>query len=68
MESEGFSKDKMQERLKYIIGLVGLSDTENFYPNQISASMIQRMTVARAFVVDPDLLLMDEPYGQLEVL
>ena len=68
MESEGFSKDKMQERLKYIIGLVGLSDTANFYPNQISASMIQRMTVARAFVVDPDLLLMDEPYGQLEVL
>jgi len=67
MEIKGFSKDKIQERLKYIMGLVGLSDTANLYPNQISASMMQRMTVARAFAVDPDLLLMDEPYGQLDV-
>jgi sulfonate transport system ATP-binding protein len=67
MEVKGFPKDKMRERLKYIMGLVGLSDTASLYPNQISASMTQRMTVARAFVVDPDLLLMDEPYGQLDV-
>ena len=67
MEVKGFSKDKMQERLKYIMELVGLSDTATLYPNQISASMTQRMTVARAFVVDPDLLLMDEPYGQLDI-
>ena len=67
MEIKGFSNDKMQERLRYIMGLVGLSDTANLYPNQISASMMQRMTVARAFVVDPDLLLMDEPYGQLDI-
>ena len=67
MEIKRFSKDKMKERLKYIMGLVGLSDTANLYPNQISASMMQRMTVARAFVVDPDLLLMDEPYGQLDI-
>jgi len=67
MEVKGFSKDKMQERLKYIMELVGLSDTAALYPNQISASMTQRMTVARAFVVDPDLLLMDEPYGQLDI-
>jgi ABC-type nitrate/sulfonate/bicarbonate transport system ATPase subunit len=67
MEIKGFSKDKMQKSLNYIMGLVGLSDTANLYPNQISASMMQRMTVARAFAVDPDLLLMDEPYGQLDV-
>ena len=67
MEIKRFSKDKMKERLKYIMGLVGLSDTANLYPNQISASMMQRMTVARAFVVDPDLLLMDEPYGELDI-
>ena len=47
--------------------LVGLTETADLYPNQISASMVQRITVARAFVVDPDLLLMDEPYGQLDV-
>ena len=67
MELKRFPKDKLQERLKYILGLVGLSDTANLYPNQISASMVQRITVARAFVVDPDLLLMDEPYGQLDI-
>jgi len=67
MEVKGFSKDKMEERLKYILDLVGLSDTANLYPNQVSASMEQRIAVARAFAVDPDLLLMDEPYGQLDV-
>jgi len=67
MELKHFPKDKLQERLKYILGLVGLTETANLYPNQISASMVQRITVARAFVVDPDLLLMDEPYGQLDI-
>jgi sulfonate transport system ATP-binding protein len=67
MELKRFPTDKLQERLKYILGLVGLSDTANLYPNQISASMVQRITVARAFVVEPDLLLMDEPYGQLDI-
>ncbi len=67
MELKRFPKDKIQERLKYILGLVGLAETAGLYPNQISASMVQRITVARAFVVDPDLLLMDEPYGQLDI-
>jgi sulfonate transport system ATP-binding protein len=67
MEVKRFPKDKMEERLRYILDLVGLSDTADLYPNQVSASMEQRMAVARAFAVDPDLLLMDEPYGQLDV-
>ncbi|MCE5334239.1 MAG: ABC transporter ATP-binding protein [Desulfobacteraceae bacterium] len=67
METKKFPKKKAEERLKYILGLVGLTDTENLYPNQVSASMEQRIAVARAFAVDPDLLLMDEPYGQLDV-
>jgi ABC-type nitrate/sulfonate/bicarbonate transport system ATPase subunit len=67
MQVKGFPKDKLEERLTYILGLVGLSDTANLYPNQVSASMEQRIAVARAFAVDPDLLLMDEPYGQLDV-
>jgi ABC-type nitrate/sulfonate/bicarbonate transport system ATPase subunit len=67
MEIKRFPKEKQQERLKYIMDLVGLSDCANLYPNQISASMVQRIAVARAFAVDPDLLLMDEPYGQLDV-
>jgi len=67
MEVKGFPKEKRKERLKYILDLVGLTDTAHLYPNQVSASMEQRISVARAFAVDPDLLLMDEPYGQLDV-
>ena len=67
MEIKRFPRERSQERLKYILDLVGLSGCAQLYPNQISASMMQRMTVARAFAVDPDLLLMDEPYGQLDV-
>lgn len=67
MEIKKFPKEKIKERMNYIMNLVGLADTAHLYPNQISASMMQRMTVARAFAVDPDLLLMDEPYGQLDI-
>lgn len=54
-------------RLEEILQLVGLADCAHLYPNQISASMEQRLSVARAFATQPDLLLMDEPYGQLDV-
>ena len=67
MEVKGVPEKERQERLDYILNLVGLKDTANLYPNQVSASMMQRIAVARAFAVKPDLLLMDEPYGQLDV-
>jgi len=67
MELKGFPKEKIKERVDTMLNLVGLTDTQDLYPNQVSASMVQRITVARAFAVDPDLLLMDEPYGQLDV-
>ena len=67
MEIKHFAKEKVKERVDYMLDLVGLGSTQNLYPNQVSASMVQRITVARAFAVDPDLLLMDEPYGQLDI-
>lgn len=67
MEIKGYPKEKIEERVQYMLDLVGLTQTADLYPNQVSASMVQRITVARAFAVDPDLLLMDEPYGQLDV-
>ena len=67
MEIKGVPEKERQERLDTILGLVGLKDTADLYPNQVSASMMQRIAVARAFAVNPDLLLMDEPYGQLDV-
>jgi sulfonate transport system ATP-binding protein len=67
MEVKGFPHEKLEQRLKKILDMVGLTSTAHLYPNQVSASMEQRIAVARAFAVDPDLLLMDEPYGQLDV-
>ncbi len=67
MQVKRFPREKIRERVDYMLDLVGLRETQDLYPNQVSASMVQRITVARAFAVDPDLLLMDEPYGQLDV-
>ncbi len=67
MEVKGLPRDQIEERLTHILELVGLSQCANLYPNQVSASMLQRIAVSRAFAVRPDLLLMDEPYGQLDV-
>lgn len=67
MEVKHVPKVEMEEKLDQIMGMVGLADCAGLYPNQVSASMLQRIAVARAFAVNPDLLLMDEPYGQLDV-
>jgi sulfonate transport system ATP-binding protein len=67
MEVKHVPKVEMEKKLDQIMGMVGLADCAGLYPNQISASMLQRIAVARAFAVNPDLLLMDEPYGQLDV-
>ena len=67
MEIKGVGKAEREERANKIMELVGLSSCADLYPNQVSASMMQRIAVSRAFAVNPDLLLMDEPYGQLDV-
>ena len=51
---------------KYL-DIVGLTKYRNYYPKQLSASMLQRVSIARAFATEPELLLMDEPYGQLDI-
>jgi sulfonate transport system ATP-binding protein len=67
MEVKRVPREIQEARLQKILELVGLTDSAHLYPNQISASMEQRVAVARAFATQPDLLLMDEPYGQLDV-
>lgn len=67
MEIKGVNKEEREKRASEIMDLVGLSSCADLYPNQVSASMMQRIAVSRAFAVAPDLLLMDEPYGQLDV-
>jgi len=67
MEVKGLPQAEINARLVKILDMVGLTQCADLYPNQISASMLQRIAVSRAFAVNPDLLLMDEPYGQLDV-
>ena len=56
-----------KEKADYFIHLVGLDKFRDYSPKQLSASMLQRAAIARAFAVEPELLLMDEPYGQLDI-
>ena len=66
LEIKGKSKgnDKLIEEM---LELVGLTQFSHYYPGQLSASMLQRVVIARAFATNPDLMLMDEPYGQLDI-
>jgi len=67
LQIKGFSKEIIKEKVENVAKLVGLEQYLDYYPGQLSASMLQRVVIARAFAVEPELLLMDEPYGQLDI-
>lgn len=60
-------KAEIQQRVDEVLEMVGLTKYKDYYPVELSTSMLQRVVIARAFAVKPDILLMDEPYGQLDV-
>lgn len=59
--------EKKKEQVEKYLEIVGLINYRKYYPKQLSASMLQRVSIARAFATQPELLLMDEPYGQLDI-
>ena len=60
-------KSEAQEKVNEYLQVVGLEKYRKYYPDQLSASMLQRVVIARAFATEPEVLLMDEPYGQLDI-
>lgn len=60
-------KDEIETRVNQILDLMGLQKFRKSYPGEMSVSAEQRVIIGRSFAMQPDLLLMDEPYGQMDV-
>lgn len=68
LRMQGVAKKPSRERAREFIEQVGLARFALSYPHELSVGMRQRASIARAFVADPEMLLMDEPFGSLDAL
>ena len=66
MKQQKIPKNRQQQRLRQLLHMARLNGSENLYPSQISGGMKQRTAVIRALASDPEILLMDEPFGAVD--
>jgi NitT/TauT family transport system ATP-binding protein len=66
LELDGIKGPVLQEKTQQLLRLVGLEGFEKHYPHELSGGMAQRASIARALIREPKLLLLDEPFGQLD--
>lgn len=67
LEIKKLPKKEIDDRVNQILDMLGLQEFRHKYPGELSVSAEQRIIIGRAFAMRPDLLLMDEPYGQMDV-